>query len=627
MNLTPQQEQAILHVQGPALVLAVPGAGKTTVLLHRIQNLIEHNGVAPDQILSITFSKAQAMDMQQRFFLRQDPDLMKSGQPSFSTIHAFAYQILRTYNREQNRHLELIEGSSDYNKYALIRSLYYRMHHSYITDDTLETFFTELSYIKNTMLSLDDYLKLFQPEVKGFRDLVLQYEGFKKQRHFIDFDDMLTLSLEIIQQDDALLARIRRAYPFIQVDEGQDTSKIQLELISLLAEPNNNLFIVADDDQSIYGFRGARPEELLRFKEKYPEGTLFFMEENHRSYKDIVMVSNAFIRGNKHRYEKKIHTKKEKLKPIEIVSCKNANVQTAYLVERMKQERKDPQRKIAILYRNNVSGMALFGAFEAAGIPYYLRDAKRTYLSHFVLEDILNLLFFARDPSDLELFEKIYYKLNAFLKKDYLGFLRSTNYAENIFDRLLEIPYLKEYQIERILRLKHSFQFLAKLSIPDAIEYIEQELGYGAYLEERIRRSGTGGDPVDVILENLKLLAHGMKEPAELLERLEQLRNQRSFPSPDAVTLSTIHSAKGLEYDSVYMIDLVDGEFPSQHSCKMDPRGDSMAQEEERRLFYVGMTRAKSSLTLISLKTRNGKKVQSSRFFEEVRRMNKKKQR
>ncbi|MDO5718433.1 MAG: ATP-dependent helicase [Tissierellia bacterium] len=613
MILTDQQEKASMHFKGPALVLAVPGAGKTTVLIKRIENLIQKYDINPKNILSITFSKSQALDMEIRY-KNSRPD---SEMPRFSTIHAFAYDIIRAYNRDNKRNLRLIEGH-DFNKYSLVKRLYYNLNENFITDDSLEEFFTSLTFIKNCMMDLDRYIREYKPQIKGFRELFLNYENYKRLNNFIDFDDMLTMAYEIIKKEDNILNRIRNLYKYIQIDEAQDTSLIQLRMIELIAKPEDNIFMVADDDQSIYGFRGAVPAELLSFKRKYPNGKIFFMEDNHRSYKDIVYASNKFIKTNENRYKKDIKTTNDISSPIKVVTAKNIDAEHRYLIKNIKRDI-DEEKEVAVLYRNNISAMTLMDSFQKAGIPFYVKD-KRNYLSHFVIKDILNILKLSKDTSDIDLYESVYYKLGAYLRKDYLNHLQYDS-SISVFDSLLEIPGLKDFQIDRILQLKHSFKRLAKLNIDRGIEYIENNLGYGEYLDEKVRKSGSGGFSPSIILESLKYISKDLKSPYELEEKLENLKNLKTFKFPNTVVLSTIHSAKGLEYDSVYLIDLVQGEFPSKKSTDIDPRGVEPGIEEERRLFYVAMTRAKSNLCLISLKTRNNSPVKRSEFFNSIKKM------
>lgn len=611
MKLTKDQELASLHFKGPALVLAVPGAGKTTVLLKRIENLIKIHNLNPKKILSITFSKAQADDMKARY--ESNPNNLRG--PHFSTIHSFAYQILRAYMKENKLNLNLIEGSGDYNKYSLIRRLYYSINSSFIWEDELEEFFQVYGFIKNTMSEKDEYLRTNKVGIKNFDKLFDHYEAYKKEKFFIDFEDMLALALKILNDDEKILIRVRQAFSFVQVDEAQDNSKVQSEIIKKLVLPENNLFMVADDDQSIYSFRGSQPQELLNFRNIYKDGKVFFMEDNFRSSKDIVSLANSFIQSNQVRYKKTIKASKEKENPILIVKARDLGEQAKYLSKKIQE---DKNNETAILYRNNVSALALMSTFIGDGIEFYNKDRKRTYLSHFVVEDILNIIKLSEDMTDPKLYESVYYKLNSYLKKSYLNYAYQTGVNESVFDAILESPDLKDFQVNRILELKDSFLALKKMDMDKKIHFIDKVIGYGVYLSERTSKLGSAGQNADMVLESLKFISKGLKTSKDLEEKLKYIKNHKTENSESSVYLSTIHSSKGLEFDSVYLIDLVDGEFPSDYSKELAPTGQKEALEEERRLFYVGMTRAKSKLTLVSPKKRNGLKVRPSRFFTDV---------
>lgn len=611
MNLTKSQEAASMHKDGPALVLAVPGAGKTTVLLQRIDNLVNIHGVNPKNILSITFSKAQAMDMEKRF---------KNKYPSnahFATIHAFAYDIIRAYAKENKRQIDLIEGKAGFNKYGLIKRLYYSLNSTFIKDDTLEEFFTAYSFIKNSMISPTTYMEDYKPKIKNFKNLICQYESFKKERHLIDFDDMLTLALEILEREEKILRRIRNRFKYIQVDEAQDTSKIQIQIIRKIAQPLDNLFIVADDDQSIYGFRGASPKDLLAFPKAYPQAQVFFMEENFRSYEDITGTANIFIKKNKNRYNKTIISTKGKKEPVKVITCNNIKAQYDYLVDRIREDL-DQAKTVGVLYRNNISGLGLMDSLKEADLPYFNRDHSKAYLAHFVIEDMVNILKLAHDPSDVGLYEQVYYKLNAYLKKSYLPYLRNLPGSMTVFDGLLDIPGLKDYQKEKIIDLAYDFRTVKELDLPKAISYIEKQIGYGTYLEDKTKKSGNEGYSPDLVLESLKYISRGLTSPYDLEEKLLLIRNEQSQMG-QPLSLTTVHSSKGLEFDRVYLIDLVEGEFPSHKSQELSPKGRAEALEEERRLFYVAMTRAREGLSLFTLKFRNHKRVSPSSFFMDIK--------
>ena len=328
MNLTPSQLKAVDHFEGPAIVLAVPGAGKTTMILYRTKKLIER-GVDPKSILTITFSKAQAVDIKDRF-VGMDGDRTVH----FSTIHAFCYSIVRDYSKKSGKSLSLIDSNMK-KKYEILRDIYRSVNNSYPTEERIETAISEVGYCKNMMLSPQSFAKSKRCDTDNFVKFFETYEKFKKDRGLIDFDDMINLSYDVLRNDPAIMKKYRDRFKFIQLDEGQDTSRSQFMVLKLLAKPNNNLFVVADDDQSIYGFRGANTEELFKLKDEYKDIKTFYMEDNFRSTKNIVNIANIFIGQNEKRFEKTLVTDNPFDKPVSIIKVKEPKDQYALIEEEL----------------------------------------------------------------------------------------------------------------------------------------------------------------------------------------------------------------------------------------------------------------------------------------------------
>lgn len=621
MNLSEEQKKAISHIKGPALVLAVPGAGKTTVLIHRTANLILNEGISPEKILSITFSRASARDMKERFNnLYGD---ITNIPVHFSTIHSFAYKLIRDYAyRKRQRYILIEDMKKKLNKVQLLKNIYFSINNDYITEEKLESIINSIGYIKNMLITPDEYVSQFKVDTNNFLEIFNAYESYKKNNSLIDFDDMLTLALDILQEDKYLLEKYRSRYEYIQVDEGQDTSKVQLEIIRTLAHPKNNLFIVADDDQSIYGFRGAYPEGLFQFNKVYKDGKIYYMEENYRSTKNIVNICNRFIKKNTLRFNKDIFTKNPYIEPIKLVKVKNLEEQYTYLMDQL--EGIVDYRNTAILYRNNLSAIGIMEALERKGIPFYIKDFKIKFFDHWLVQDIIDFFLLAQDNSNILAFERIYYKMNGFISKVQLNSIKALHYEDSVFDRLLSLPGLNDFYKKNFLSLKLNFKKLSKLKPYEGIDLIEKNLGYGDYLKESHMRFGYSMDSLEIILNYLKIIASNTMDLNGFLARLKYLEYlcSHSKDNREGLTLSTIHSAKGLEFDRVYMIDLIDGEFPNGSSIDSFNKGDIAPLEEERRLFYVGMTRAKSYLTLITYINKNNKEVKPSRFLLELEKSN-----
>lgn len=614
MNFTNEQIDAINHFKGPALVLAVPGSGKTTVILNRIINLIENHDVLPKNILSITFSKSQGMDMERRF-LKSFPNL--KGQITFKTIHAFCYEIVKNYMKIKNIKKTLIEGDEKINKSTLLKRYFFSMYEQKLLDDVIKDFFSLYDFTKNKMIDFEDYVR--KNKFISNRLLLLKlykaYESLKLEYNFIDFNDLLSLANKYISEDKNLLSSIKKRYKFFSVDEAQDTSMLQFEIIKKIVYPENNLFVIADDDQSIYSFRGAEPKNLLEFKKFYKDSKIFIMNHNFRSTKNIIEISNKLISKNKNRYQKNpICTCSENSK-IMLFKVKNAHIQMRKLLELIKQLKKD--ESVGILYRNNISSIYVANYFLENDVDFFVKENGFDFYLNKILLDINNILQFSQDQTNLEVFKRIYFKLNAYIKKDFISKLKYKSYDENILDALLDLDDLNSFYLKKFNALRNNFKMLKKLSMKYKIDFIVNELGYGEYLEnyDEIQKLNS-----NLMIDILKYISSNLNSYDDFLQRLKDIKEKLkdANKSSSNISISTIHSAKGLEYDHVFLLDLVDGEFPQKNILNAM---DSSLLEEERRLFYVAMTRAKKTLTLFTIKTRNEKEVDTSIFYEELKKL------
>lgn len=607
MNLTPSQLKAVEHFEGPALVLAVPGAGKTTMILHRTKKLIE-KGVDPKSILTITFSKAQAVDIKMRF-IEMDGD----RNVHFSTIHAFCYSIVRDYAKKYGKSLSLIDSNLK-KKYEILREIYKSVNNAYPTEERVETAISEVGYCKNMMLSPKFFAKSKRCETDNFVKFFETYEKFKKDKGLIDFDDMINLSYEVLKNDSAILKKYRDGFKFIQLDEGQDTSRSQFQVLKLLAKPNNNLFVVADDDQSIYAFRGANTEELFKLQKEYDPISTFYMEENFRSTKNIVNIANIFISQNEKRFEKTVVTDNPFDKPVNIIKLKEPKDQYAFIEKELEKDKGD----IAVLYRNNLSSIGLVEYFERKNYSFNIKDKKTKFFSHFITRDILDILNFSRDLSDIDLYEKFYFKLKGYISKRHIEYLKR-NRGKNVFNILKNYPDLPSYYHKNINGLLVGFKKIARLSVYDAINYVDKEMGYGDYLRENAKRFMETESTLNEYLYYLKLIAKSTDSLDLFIGRLKELEYDllKAKDSGAKLTFSTIHSAKGLEFSRVFVVDLYEGTLPSTSSIE-DLREDPELYEEERRLFYVAMTRAKKELYLMYSHYTNGMKNEISSFVTDL---------
>lgn len=615
MKFTSQQVDAIKHFEGPALILAVPGSGKTTVLLNRILNLIKNHNIDPSEIISITFSKSQGIDMEKRF-LAQNPEFR--GKITFKTIHAFCYEIVRNYMKLKNIKKTLIEGNNEFNRILILKRVYYQKNYKKLSDEEINDFFSIYDFTKNKMYDFEGYLR--KNHFISNRSLMLKlynlYNEIKIQNNFMDFNDLLILANEYISTDKKLLKALKNRYKFFQIDEGQDTSTLQFEIIRKIVFPENNVFIVADDDQSIYSFRGASPENLLNFKNIYPNSKIFFMDKNFRSTKNIIKISNKIIQGNKIRYEKYSKHTTEENSQIMLFKVKNSTIQARELVKRISEI--NPNETIGVLYRNNISSLYIADILKNNDIDFFVKENKFDFYSNRILNDVKNILLFSEDTTDLEVFKRIYFKLNAYIKKDFITKLEYKPYNQCVLESLLDLDELNDFYLNKFTSLRNDFKRLKKMKMEDKIDCILYELGYGDYLDNFNDFSNLN---YNLIFDLIKYLSKDLKTFDEFIEKLDNLKEllKNASSSKSNISISTIHSSKGLEYDNVFIIDLIDGEFPQKSILNSF---DEKLLEEERRLFYVAMTRARKRLFLYTIKERNNLPVEPSIFYNELKNKN-----
>lgn len=598
MILTDVQNKAANFVDGPCLVLAVPGAGKTTMLLERINNLSK--SIPQNKILTLTFSRTQAIDMKNRF---------GSDDTNIMTIHAFCYLIIRNYLKKFHRELRLLESTDAYNKYDLVRRIYQDINNKKVSREDVLTFFTETSYMKNAMLD-ESYLQ--KVRIKNIEKVYEVYEDFKKLNNYIDFDDMQTIALRLLDENPRLLKSIQNKYQYFQLDEGQDTSLLQFEILNRIVSLNNNLMVVADDDQSIYSFRAANPDYLLNFKDYYPGAEIFIMNENHRSSKNIASLAGEFIKYNNFRYKKNLISKKEEGERVLIKTLKDSYDQYDFIKKNI-----DFSKSNSILFRNNISAINLVTFLLEDGIDFAINDDFLDFFKSQIIDDFFDIIKFSDDFTNVETFENIYYKIRTFLKKTEVEKLRTKPINQDIFDFFYEIlDYDRKnslYDIEK--KLIH----IRKLPLSRKISYIYKYLGYKEYSSLKANKFAEEVINKDLFVESLVNFTKDINSIEEFDREILKLKKKIRLMPQSNLVLQTIHRSKGLEYDSVFIVDMNKNEFPII-DYEQNPE---KSLEEERRVFYVGMTRAKEKLFILSTKKRNSKKTLPSEFYTTVKYLNK----
>lgn len=614
IKLHKQQKEALDAVSGPVLLLAVPGAGKTTVMVARIAHMIANCGIAPEEILTITFSKAGAADMKQRYEHLFSP--FGWTVPQFSTIHSFCYRVLRSYCRLTGGQLpELLENlSGAEGRSAILRDLYRTINRDFLSEDLEDELLSHLSLIKNSMLTQEE-VKELECDIPRLWELYEGYNAVKRQRNLMDFDDMLGYAYTALRKFPQLLDSYRQKYPYLCVDEAQDTSRLQHEIIRLLAAPRNNLFMVGDEDQSIYRFRGAHPQTLLDFPKLYPGAKILKMEENFRSGKHIVDRAAIFIAQNQNRYEKTMRTAASAGLPIETPQLHDMS-EEYQLVAKIARE---TDGSCAVIYRNNFSAIPLVDLLQRQGIDFYIRDQKSSFRNHAVVSDILNFFALSKDSSDLKAFSRIFYKTNAFLKRSLLHDMDTSPLAagESWFDRISEKSE-REYSSSRAHIVDLTIRGLYQMKPQRALDVIIESLGYRDYMEYSF-----GGSFVNQLqkLTALRHLAGRCQSVEQLLDRLEELDTLISEHSQNkacSLTLTTAHASKGLEFDTVILLDAVDDIFPANSAIDKEKQGQRDDIEEEARLFYVACTRARKRLIIPRSNFSSDQPVEPSRFIDRL---------
>lgn len=612
VKLNQQQKEAVQSTKGPVLLLAVPGSGKTTVLVTRLGYMIYCKNIPPESILTVTYTVAATKDMSERFAVRFGEDMAKRLE--FRTINGICAMIIQYYGRRIGKTpFELVKDEKATTGMLIKICQDHGM--GYPTESDLKNVRTLITYIKNMMLNEEELQKLEEESDIRIAGIYREYCRQMREQKLMDYDDQMLYAYNMLRKDPGVLAYFQNRYPYICVDEAQDTSKIQHAIIALLAAGTGNLFMVGDEDQSIYGFRAAYPEALLSFEKKHPGAKVLLMEENFRSNAKIVEAADKFIQKNTLRHEKHMRAAREAGADIREISLKSRKAQYVYLMKAAQEcttgmagmsgseehrGRADASvTETAVLYRDNECAIPLIDLLERKNIPYRMRNADLSFFTHRTVLDVQNIIRFAMDPKDTELFMQIYYRLKLFFnKKDALRYAQISQEKDmEVLDAALKYGNLEKYQEDNIRNLKRQMVRILNMPGDEAVNQILTYMGYQDYL----KKMGMNANK----LETVKLIGSRVESPEKLLERLEELRTiiQEKVSDKDCpFILSTMHASKGLEYDTVYLLDVMDGILPEK--VLANPRTASKEEletyEEERRLFYVGVTRAKNQLNVFT---------------------------
>lgn len=613
MNLNSAQKKAIQHHQGPCMVLAGPGSGKTLTIARRIQYLVEEHKVRPEEILVITFTKYASYEMKSRFQYVMEG---KNLPVTFGTFHGVYYGILKWAYGFTSANI-----MTEDEKYNLLRQVLRTPEIAEGTDatDTVEDeqeymkdILTEIGRIKNSRLYEEEYRSTRHGVI--FQKIYELYEARRRQLKKIDFDDMLVLCYELFKARPDILKKWQERFCYILVDEFQDVNQVQYDVLRMLALPENNLFVVGDDDQSIYEFRGARPEIMLGFKKDYPETKELILEKNYRSTQNIIKGAQRVIGHNKTRYDKDMVTDNSKGETVHVQEVRDVKEECQYIIksiqERIKQ--KVPLSQMAVLFRTNVDARMLTEWLVEYHIPFWVKDSIGSIYDHFIARNIKSYFHLAMEDRNRRYFLDIMNCPKRYLSRDSM--------EESIISfELLRCFYCdKAWMQDRIDQFEWDIKMMEKKTPYAAIQYIRKRIGYDEYIKEYASARQLQEEELFDVLHELEERAKEFQTMEEWFAHIEEyerhLKEQKTLRrrEKEAVTLMTMHAAKGLEYDTVFIIAGNEGVTPYK-KAKLESE-----IEEERRMFYVAMTRARNRLIISYVKTKNGKDLSPSRFIEEL---------
>lgn len=587
------------------MVLAGPGSGKTAVITGRTCRLVER-GVPAEAILVVTFTKAAAREMKERYLKRMN---RPSTRVTFGTFHGVFYGILRNAYRLSGQNI-----LSEEQKLRLLRELV----HTYCRDaeeeeELIANLNREIGTVKNNRIELEHFYSTACPE-EVFRTIYRAYEKWKRDSRKLDFDDIMVWCYELFRKHPEILALWQKKFQYILIDEFQDINPIQYDIVRMLAKPQDNLFIVGDDDQSIYRFRGARPEIMLHFPEDYPNAETVTLDINYRSSGAIVRQAGKLIANNEKRFPKTIkasHGQGEAVALREYETVKDELQDVTDGIHVCVSEG-TPYEEIALLFRTNAGSRMAVEQLIADNIPFQMRDRLPNLYDHWISRDILTYLRIGLGSRRRADFLQICNRPNRYLARD------AFEAAQVSFEALYEYYEGKDWMCRRIEKLEQDLQLLGRMTPFGAVNYIRFAMGYEEYLKEYASYRRMKPEEFLERLDELQELSRGYRTAEDWFRHIEEYREtlaeeaKKNQQEKSGVTISTLHSVKGLEYDCVYILDVNEGVMPYQKAVLEEDI------EEERRMFYVGMTRARKKLTLCSVKERFDKKTEPSRFLEEI---------
>lgn len=607
LKKNPNQEKAISHTTGPAMIIAGPGSGKTYVTVHRIQHLITHHGIDPAHILVITFTKAAAMEMQQRFF-----QMTKPLKPPvwFGTFHAVFYHILK--QSAQYRGYTIIRESEKRKLIHNIVQIHKRF--AYIKEEDYSNLLQVISRSKNMPDTEQQICPFSEMTQEDFAFLMQEYQKYLTELQQMDFDDIMIYCESLLKHNADVLQQWQEQFQYIMVDEFQDISPVQYHIIRLLAEKGHNIFIVGDDDQSIYRFRGASPANMQQFMRDYPEAEQITLNVNYRCHKEIINAALTVVSENKARFVKQIEAVHSNGEGIRCQIFDSEENEQQYLLHSLqKQQQDNTLNNTAIICRTNYECALWAQTLEQGKIPYHLKEVPASLFSHFVIKDLTAYLELAAGCHKRSMFLRIMNRPVRYIRRDSLM-------AEEITEQEWKRYYVDIPAIQSVIdRLFRDLENIHGKKPYLAIRYVRNVVGYDSYLLDKY-------GPVQC-KELLKIADDFQKmtkqftsyeEVKEYIQKYEEMIKHQKTKATESggnvlndVELLTMHASKGMEFDSVYLPGCLEGKIPSAKAVT------EQDVEEERRMFYVAMTRARKSLYISAVKGKTGKEI-PSRFIKSI---------
>ena len=614
MKLNRGQDEAIKHGNGPCMVLAPPGSGKTLIVTERTRYLIEESEVRPDQILVITFTRYAAREMKERF---ERLTAGKNYPVTFGTFHSIFYGILKCAYGIGANNLMSEKESSVLLQEVLDQTDIESTPEVEDEDELVRELLREVGMVKNGLYHLKDFHSKYLTQDE-FAEVFRSYEHQKKELKKFDFDDMLVQCYALFRKKPEILQGWQKRFQYILIDEFQDINRVQYEVIRMLAAPRYNLFVVGDDDQSIYGFRGAKPELMLYMKQEFPALRTISLTVNYRSTEFITGAAARVILHNDTRFYKRVQSFRGRGQNVHVQEVLDEQEEAQYVTEEI-QKKLDQGIKpgeIAVLFRTAVQARMISEILSEHRIPFEMRDYVTNFYKHFIVKDMMAYLQLAAGKRDRSLFLTICNRPLRYLARN------SMENRQVNFEDLRKFYCDKDWMLDIIDQFDVDVRMMKNMAPYAAIQYIRKKIGYDDFLKEYAEKHQIPWKQLmDVVAEleerskNFKSYdeweIHIAKYTQELEEQQAKARKIKG-ERENKVQLMTIHSAKGLEFEDVFVIHANEGEIPHQKAEKKEEI------EEERRLFYVALTRAKNNLCISYITQKNGNSIKPSRFVEEL---------